>query len=346
MKNKIALVESLIFTYQSKENTVASIIDDDNLWLTQKSIADLFDCEPNNVSYHINQIYSSNELDVRTTHQIFRLVQTEGNRQIERNFNFYSLEMIIAVGFRINSAKATEFRNWAISILKNYTIKGYALDNIRLSNGAYLTKDYYDELLEEIRLIRLSERRLYQKVTDLFATAIDYDNQDDRTIEFFKTVQNKLHFAVSGNTAPEIIKNRADATKDHMGLKTWNNAPQGRIHRSDVVVAKNYLEKEELTSLSLLVSMFLDFGEDMTRRHIPLTMDDYIKRLNILLQLSGREVLNNPGKVSREVAEKFALSEFEKYQIIQEERLVSDYDLFIENTKIEDIPIIAKDKKK
>lgn len=344
MKNKIALVESLIFTYQSKENTVASVIEDDNLWLTQKSVADLFDCEPNNVSYHINQIYSSNELDEKSTHQIFRLVQTEGNRQIERNINFYSLQMVIAVGFRVNSAKATEFRNWAINILKNYTIKGYALDNVRLANGAYLTKDYYDELLEEIRLIRLSERRLYQKVTDLFATAIDYDKQDDRTFEFFKTVQNKLHYAVSGNTAPEIIKNRADATKDHMGLKTWNNAPHGRIHRSDVVVAKNYLEKEELTSLSLLVSMFLDFGEDMARRHIPLTMNDYIKRLNILLQLSGREVLDNPGKVSREVAEKFALSEFEKYQIIQEERLVSDYDLFIEHSKIEEIPVVDKKK--
>ncbi len=344
MKNKIALVESLIFTYQSKENTVASVIEDDNLWLTQKSLADLFECGVNTVNYHINEIYASNELDEKSTFRNFRIVQKEGNREVERNVKFYSLQMIIAVGFRVNSTKATEFRNWAINILKNYTIKGYALDNVRLANGAYLTKDYYDELLEEIRLIRLSERRLYQKVTDLFATAIDYDKQDDRTFEFFKTVQNKLHYAVSGNTAPEIIKNRADATKDHMGLKTWNNAPQGRIHRSDVVVAKNYLEKEELTSLSLLVSMFLDFGEDMARRHIPLTMDDYIKRLNILLQLSGREVLDNPGKVSREVAERFALSEFEKYQIIQEERLVSDYDLFIKHSKIEEIPVVNKKK--
>ena len=344
MKNKIALVESLIFTYQSKENTVASVIEDDNLWLTQKSLADLFECGVNTVNYHINAIYASKELDEKSTFRNFRIVQKEGNREVERNVKFYSLQMIIAVGFRVNSAKATEFRNWAINILKNYTIKGYALDNVRLANGAYLTKDYYNELLEEIRLIRLSERRLYQKVTDLFVTAIDYDNQDDRTFEFFKTVQNKLHYAVSGNTAPEIIKNRADATKDHMGLKTWNNAPQGRIHRSDVIVAKNYLEKEESTSLSLLVSMFLDFGEDMARRHIPLTMDDYIKRLNILLQLSGREVLDNPGKVSREVAEKFALSEFEKYQIIQEERLVSDYDLFIEHSKIEEISVVDKMK--
>ena len=255
MKNKIALVESLIFTYQSKENTVASVIEDDNLWLTQKSLADLFECGVNTVNYHINEIYASNELDEKSTFRNFRIVQKEGNREVERNVKFYSLQMIIAVGFRVNSAKATEFRNWAINIIKNYTIKGYALDNVRLATGAYLTKDYYDELLEEIRLIRLSERRLYQKVTDLFVTAIDYDNQDNRTFEFFKTLQNKLHYAVSGNTAPEIIKNRADATKDHMGLKTWNNAPQGRIHRSDVVVAKNYLEKEELTSLSLLVSM-------------------------------------------------------------------------------------------
>ena len=312
--------------------------------VTQKSISDLFECGVNTVNYHINEIYASKELDEKSTFRNFRIVQKEGNREVERNVKFYSLQMIIAVGFRVNSAKATEFRNWAINILKNYTIKGYALDNVRLANGAYLTKDYYDELLEEIRLIRLSERRLYQKVTDLFVTAIDYDNQDDRTFEFFKTVQNKLHYAVSGNTTPEIIKNRADATKDHMGLKTWNNAPQGRIHRSDVIVAKNYLKKEELTSLSLLVSMFLDFGEDMARRHIPLTMDDYIKRLNILLQLSGREVLDNPGKVSREVAEKFALSEFEKYQIIQEERLVSDYDLFIEHSKIEEITVVDKKK--
>ena len=344
MKNKIALVESLIFTYQSKENTVASVIEDDNLWLTQKSLADLFECGVNTVNYHINEIYASNELDEEATFRNFRIVQKEGNREVERSVKFYSLQMIIAVGFRVNSAKATEFRNWAINVLKNYTIKGYALDNVRLANGAYLTKDYYDELLEEIRLIRLSERRLYQKVTDLFATAIDYDNQDDRTFEFFKTVQNKLHYAVSGNTAPELIMNRADATKDHMGLRTWNNAPKGRIHRSDVVVAKNYLEKDELTSLSLLVSMFLDFGEDMARRHIPLTMNDYIKRLNILLQLSGRDVLVNQGKVSREVAEKFALSEFEKYQIIQEERLVSDYDIFIEHSKIEEIPVVEKKK--
>ena len=345
MKNKIAIVESLIFTYQSKENTVASVIEDNNIWLTQKSIADLFECEPNNISYHINQIYSSKELDDRSTHQIFRLVQNEGNRKIERSLNFYSLEAIIAVGFRVNSNKAIEFRNWAIKVLKNYTIKGYVLDNVRLANGAYLTKDYYDELLEEIRLIRLSERRLYQKVTDLFATAIDYDSKADQTLNFFKTVQNKLHYAISGNTAPEIIVNRANAEKENMGLKTWNNAPNGRIHKSDVVVAKNYLEKDELASLSRLVEMYLDFGEEMASRNIPLTMNDYIKRLDILLQFNGREVLNNPGRVSREVAEQFALSEFEKYRIIQEERLVSDYDLYIANADIEELPHI-KDKKK
>lgn len=302
----------------------------------------MFECEPNNISYHINQIYSSKELDDRSTHQIFRLVQNEGNRKIERSLNFYSLEAIIAVGFRVNSSKATEFRNWAINILKNYTIKGYALDNVRLANGAYLTKDYYDELLEEIRLIRLSERRLYQKVTDLFVTAIDYDSKAEQTLMFFKTVKNKLHYAVSGNTASEIIYNRADSNKENMGLKTWNNAPNGRIHRSDVVVAKNYLEKDELTSLSRLVEMYLDFGEEMASRNIPLTMNDYIKRLDLLLQFNGREVLNNPGKVSREVAEKFALSEFEKYRIIQERQITSDYDLYIENASIEEIPNIKK----
>ena len=290
-------------------------------------------------------MYSSKELDEKATHQIFRLVQKEGNREVERNFNFYSLEVIIAVGFRVNSNKATEFRNWAISVLKKYTIKGYALDNVRLANGAYLTKDYYDELLEEIRLIRLSERRLYQKVTDLFITAIDYDSKSDQTLNFFKTVQNKLHYAVSGSTAPEIIMNRADAEKENMGLKTWNNAPSGRIHKSDVIVAKNYLEKDELASLSRLVEMYLDFGEEMASRNIPLTMNDYIKRLDILLHFNGREILNNPGKVSREVAEQFALSEFEKYRIIQEKRLVSDYDLYIKNINIEELPSI-KDKNK
>ena len=345
MKSRIALVESLIFTYQSKENTVASVIENNNIWLTQKSIADLFECEPNNVSYHINEVYSSNELDEASTHQIFRLVQKEGNREVERNFNFYSLEVIIAVGFRVNSSKATEFRNWAINILKNYTIKGYAVDNVRLANGAYLTKDYYDELLEEIRLIRLSERRFYQKVTDLFTTAIDYDSTADQTLKFFKTVQNKVHYAVSGNTAPEIIMHRADAKKENMGLKTWNNAPAGRIHKSDVVIAKNYLEKDELASLSRLVEMYLDFGEEMASRNIPLTMNDYIKRLDILLQFNGREILNDPGKVSREVAEQFALSEFEKFRIIQEERLVSDYDLYINKAEMEELPALGKKTK-
>ena len=345
MRNKIALVESLIFTYQSKENTIASVIEDNNIWLTQKSIADLFECGVNTINYHISEVFSSNELDARSTFRIFRIVQKEGAREVERDVKFYSLEMIIAVGFRVNSSKATEFRNWAINVLKNYTIKGYVLDSIRLANGAYLTKDYYDELLEEIRLIRLSERRLYQKVTDLFTTAIDYDAKANQTLNFFKTVQNKLHYAVSGNTAPEIIMNRADAEKENMGLKTWNNAPNGRIHKSDVVIAKNYLEKDELASLSRLVEMYLDFGEEMASRNIPLTMNDYIKRLDILLQFNGREILNNPGKVSREVAEQFALSEFEKYRIIQEERLVSDYDLYIANASIEELPDI-KDKKK
>lgn len=344
MENKIAIVESLIFTYQSKENTINSVISEDNLWLSQKSLSDLFETKVNTINYHINDIYSSGELNKNGTYRNFRIVQKEGNREVTREVKFYSLEMVIAVGFRVNSSKATEFRNWAINVLKNYTIKGYVLDNKRLANGAYLTKDYYDELLEEIRLIRLSERRIYQKVTDLFATAIDYNPNNQLTLDFFKTVQNKLHYAVSGNTAPEIIRNRADSNKENMGLRTWNNAPQGRIHKSDVVVAKNYLEKDELKSLSRLVEMYLDFGEEMASRKIPLTMIDYAKRLDLLLQFNGREVLDNPGKVSREVAEQFALSEFEKYRIIQERKLLSDYDLFIENNEFEDIPKIKEEK--
>ncbi len=344
MEKRIAIIESLIFTYQSKENTVNYIVEDNNLWLTQKSIADLFESTVNTINYHISQIYESNELKKEDTFRVYKVNQQEGERKVERDIKFYSLEMVIAVGFRTNSSKATEFRTWAINVLKNYTIKGYVLDNKRLENGAYLTKDYYDELLEEIRLIRISERRLYQKVTDLFSTAIDYDAKSNTTDLFFKTVQNKLHYAVSGNTAPEIITGRADATKEHMGLKTWHNAPNGRIHKSDVIVAKNYLEKDELTSLSRIVEMYLDFGEEMASRNIPLTMNDYVKRLDLLLQFNGREVLNNPGKVSREVAEKFALSEFEKYKIIQERNLFSDYDLFIQKQNIEDLPDIKNKK--
>ena len=344
MEKRIAIIESLIFTYQSKENTVNYIVEDNNLWLTQKSIADLFESTVNTINYHISQIYESNELKKEDTFRVYKVNQQEGERKVERDIKFYSLEMVIAVGFRTNSSKATEFRTWAINVLKNYTIKGYVLDNKRLENGAYLTKDYYDELLEEIRLIRISERRLYQKVTDLFSTAIDYDAKSNTTYLFFKTVQNKLHYAVSGNTAPEIITGRADATKEHMGLKTWHNAPNGRIHKSDVIVAKNYLEKDEFTSLSRIVEMYLDFGEEMASRNIPLTMNDYVKRLDLLLQFNGREVLNNPGKVSREVAEKFALSEFEKYKIIQERNLFSDYDLFIQKQNIEDLPDIKNKK--
>ena len=344
MEKRIAIIESLIFTYQSKENTVNYIVEDNNLWLTQKSIADLFESTVNTINYHISQIYESNELKKEGTFRVYKVNQQEGERKVERDIKFYSLEMVIAVGFRTNSSKATEFRTWTINVLKNYTIKGYVLDNKRLENGAYLTKDYYDELLEEIRLIRISERRLYQKVTDLFSTAIDYDAKSNTTDLFFKTVQNKLHYAVSGNTAPEIITGRADATKEHMGLKTWHNAPNGRIHKSDVIVAKNYLEKDELTSLSRIVEMYLDFGEEMASRNIPLTMNDYVKRLDLLLQFNGREVLNNPGKVSREVAEKFALSEFEKYKIIQERNLFSDYDLFIQKQNIEDLPDIKNKK--
>ena len=344
MEKRIAIIESLIFTYQSKENTVNYIVEDNNLWLTQKSIADLFESTVNTINYHISQIYESNELKKEDTFRVYKVNQQEGERKVERDIKFYSLEMVIAVGFRTNSSKATEFRTWAINVLKNYTIKGYVLDNKRLENGAYLTKDYYDELLEEIRLIRISERRLYQKVTDLFSTAIDYDAKSNTTDLFFKTVQNKLHYAVSGNTAPEIITGRADATKEHMGLKTWHNAPNGRIHKSDVIVAKNYLEKDEFTSLSRIVEMYLDFGEEMASRNIPLTMNDYVKRLDLLLQFNGREVLNNPGKVSREVAEKFALSEFEKYKIIQERNLFSDYDLFIQKQNIEDLPDIKNKK--
>jgi hypothetical protein len=261
----------------------------------------------------------------------FRIVQKEGARDVARNIEFYKLEAIIAVGFRVNSIRAIQFRQWASSILKDFATRGYVLDKERLKNGSFFNKAYFDSLLDEIREIRASERRFYQKITDIYATSLDYDPKDELTQNFFAEVQNKLHFAIHGHTAAELIVERADSKKEGMGLTTWKNAPHGKIVKPDVVVAKNYLREVELRSLDRFVTMYLDYAEDRASRNIPMTMRDWADKLNAFLQFNEREILNNPGKVSKEVAKAFAESEFEKYRVVQDRLFESDFDKYIKH---------------
>lgn len=301
--------------------------EDENIWLTQKMLAALYDVDVRTVNEHIQKIYTDHELEPEATIRNFRIVQTEGSRQVTREVKHYNLQMIIAVGFKINSDRAVQFRKWVNKIAKDYTIKGWVMDDDRLKNGgSVLTEKYYEKLLEKIREIRLSERRFYQKVTDIYATALDYDKNAKTTREFFAKVQNKMHFAVHGQTAAELIYNRADAKKEHMGLTTWEDAPDGKIQRYDVSVAKNYLTKDELSSLERIVSAYLDLAEDRARRHIPMTMEDWAKRLDIFLQADEREVLTDAGRISAQIAKEHAESEFEKYRIIQDKLFESDFD--------------------
>ncbi len=301
--------------------------EDENIWLTQKMLAALYDVDVRTVNEHIQKIYTDHELEPEATIRNFRIVQTEGSRQVTREVKHYNLQMIIAVGFKINSDRAVQFRKWVNKIAKDYTIQGWVMDDDRLKNGgSVLTEKYYEKLLEKIREIRLSERRFYQKVTDIYATALDYDKNAKTTREFFAKVQNKMHFAVHGQTAAELIYNRADAKKEHMGLTTWEDAPDGKIQRYDVSVAKNYLTKDELSSLERIVSAYLDLAEDRARRHIPMTMEDWAKRLDIFLQADEREVLTDAGRISAQIAKEHAESEFEKYRIIQDKLFESDFD--------------------
>lgn len=321
--------EFLSFTAASGEQGIEVLFKDEMIWATQRMMADLFDCSIDNISLHLKNLYAEGELNQKATIEEFSTVQTEGAREVERTRKFYRLDAIIAVGYRVNSAKAVQFRQWAAVILSEYTIKGYVLDNDRLKNGAFLGVDYYDHLLEEIREIRVSERRLYQKITDIYATAVDYNIDAPTTRDFFATVQNKMHYAVHGNTAAEVIVSRADAEQSHMGLRTWRNAPAGKIVRSDVTVAKNYLDRDEAKSLELIVTMYLDYAERQATRNIPMTMQDWAQRLDAFLRFNEEEVLDNPGNVAAEVAKSFALSEFEKYRIKQDALFESDFDRFL-----------------
>ena len=325
--------EFLIFTKQNKEKSIEVIVDEESIWLSQKLMAELFGTTRNNISMHLSNIFEK-ELSENSVCKEFLHTAEDGKNYKTK---YYNLDVIIAVGFKVNSKRAIDFRLWAINILKQYSVKGYVLDKERLKNGTFLNENYFDELLQEIREIRISERNFYQKITDIYATSLDYNVSSPITKDFFKTVQNKMHFAVHGNTAAEIIVNRANHKKTHMGLTNWKNSPNGKIIASDVIVAKNYLTKEELKSLERIVTMYLDYAEDQAERHIPMTMEDWKGKLDVFLQFNERDVLDNPGKVSHKVAESFALSEFEKYRIIQDKLFESDFDKFMVEMENEDI---------
>ena len=300
--------------------------EDENIWLTQKLMAALYDVDVRTVNYHIKKIFADSELQEDTVNRKFRITADDGKTY---NTNHYSLEMIIAVGFKVNSERAVQFRKWVNQIARDYTIKGWVMDVERIKRGTYLTEKYFDEQLERIREIRASERKFYQKVTDLYATAIDYDRTAAATKRFYATVQNKMHFAIHGHTAAELIVERADHRKEHMGLTTWADAPDGKIKRSDVTIAKNYLSEFEIGQLDRMVSAYLDFAESMTLRHIPLTMRDWETRLNGFIQMFEYGLLKDSGKVTAEIAKLHAETEFEKYRVIQDKLFLSDFDKYM-----------------
>ena len=312
-----------------QQDSIEMRYEDENIWLTQKMMATLYDVDVRTINEHIKKIYSDSELEEDSTIRNFRIVQTEGSRQVTRDTKHYSLQMIIAVGFKVNSERAVQFRKWVNQIAKDYTIKGWVMDDERLKRGTYLTEKYFDEQLERIREIRASERKFYQKITDLYATAIDYDKNSATTRRFYATVQNKMHYAVHGHTAAELIVERADHTKEHMGLTTWADAPDGKIKKSDVTVAKNYLSQDEMKQLNRMVTAYLDFAENMTLRHIPLTMQDWEKRLNSFIEMFDYGILQDAGKVSAEIAKLHAETEFEKYRVIQDRLFMSDFDKYL-----------------
>lgn len=308
--------------------------EDENIWLTQKMLSTVYGIELNTINYHIKKIYEDKELTKDSTIRNFRIVQKEGNRKVARNIVHYNLQMIIAIGFKVDNEKAIQFRKWANQIVKDYTIKGWVMDDERLKNGgSILTERYFEEQLERIREIRMSERKFYQKITDIYVTSIDYDKTAKSTIRFFTSVQNKLHYAVSGNTAAEIIYNRADYKKENMGLTSWNGAPSSKIHKYDVVIAKNYLSETEIRQLERLVSAYLDLAEMQAIRHIPMTMADWEERLNGFLTLWDHNILHDSGKISTEMAKLHAETEFEKYRVIQDKNYISDFDELVIETK-------------
>ncbi len=325
--------EFLIFERQTHDKGIQVRFENGDLWLTQKAMSELYNCSSDNIGLHLKNIYNDLELDRNSTTEDFSVVQKEGTREVTRKLKYYNLDAVISVGYRVNSDKAIQFRRWATNILKEFSKKGYIIDKKRMANGAFFDEDYYDSLLAEIREIRLSERRFYQKITDIYATSVDYDKSSPTTIKFFKKVQNKMHYAVSHQTASEIIYNRANAEKEHMGLTNWKNSPDGKILETDVVVAKNYLSKDELESLERIVSAFLDLAEDRAKRNIPMTMEDWLSRIDKFLLADDRDILKDAGKISHEIACDKALTEFEKYRVKQDRLYKSDFDLLLEKMK-------------
>ena len=311
----------------NEQDSIEMRYEDENIWLTQKMMAALYDVGTNTINYHIKKIFEDSELQEDSVIRKFRITAPDGKSY---NTNHYSLEMIIAVGFKVNSERAVQFCKWVNQIAKDYTIKGWAMDDERLKNGgSVLTVEYFDRLLEQIREIRLSKRRFYQKITDIYATALDYDRTAKTTKQFFAKVQNKMHYAVHGHIAAELIHERADAEKPHMGLATWAAALEGKVVKSDVNIAKNYLSEQEMRSLERIVSAYLDLAEDRAERHIPMTMEDWSKRLDLFLMADDREVLQDAGKITAEIAKAKAETEFEKYRVIQDRLFMSDFDKYM-----------------
>ena len=321
--------EFLIFVLEGKEDGIQVMYKDETIWATQKAMAQLFDCSSDNIGLHLKNIFASGELVKDSVTEKNSATASDG-----KNYQtmFYNLDAIISVGYRVNSVRATQFRQWATCILRQFAIRGYVIDKKRMENGSFIGEDYFEHLLAEIREIRLSERRFYQKLTDIYATAIDYNKDAPTTHLFFKKVQNKMHYAVHGHTAAELIVERADANKEHMGLTTWENAPNGKIVKTDVSVAKNYLREKELEEMGRIVNASLDMAESMAMRHIPMTMEDWAKRIDKFINLFESPILQDSGKVSAEYAKEFAESEFEKYRIIQDRLFQSDFDRFEDNS--------------
>lgn len=326
-----------IILYQSENNNVKVevLYDNEDFWLTQKTMAELFSVKVNTINYHLKEIFNSKELNEKSTIRKIRIVQNEGNRKVNREVDFYSLDAIIAVGYRVNSKEATSFRKWATNTLKEYIKKGFVLNSELLKNGPKFGKDYFDELLLKIKEIRASERRFYQKITDIYKEcSYDYDKNSETTKEFYKNIQNKLHFAITGLTAPEIIYNRADSKKNNMGLETWKNSPKGKILESDVVIAKNYLNKEEITELNNLVTMYLDYAERQVKLNSIISMKEWKEKLELFLNLNEYNILKDNGKIKKEIADSLALSEYEKYRIVQDKNYISDFDELVEFSKV------------
>ena len=318
--------EFLTFVTTGKEEGIQVLYKDETVWATQKAMAALFDVGIPAINKHLTNIFSDGELTKEATVSKMEIVQMEGSREVKRITEFYNLDAIISVGYRVNSIRATQFRQWCTYVIRQFAIRGYIIDKKRMENGSFINVDYFEQLLEEIREIRMSERNFYQKLTDIYATAIDYNKEAPITRRFFKKVQNKMHYAIHGHTAAELIVERANAEKEHMGLTTWAKAPDGKIIKTDVSIAKNYLKENELQAMGRLVNAYLDIAKDMAERHIPMTMEDWEKRIDKFLDATDREILQDAGKITVEAAKEYAESEFEKYRVIQDRLFRSDFD--------------------